>query len=230
MALSSCVAPGVTNSDDNQEFTLARHRMVERDLRGEGITDERVLAAMGKVPRHEFVPPAQRADAYADRPLPIGEGQTISQPFVVALMTSKVARAAGDKVLEIGTGSGYQAAVLAELGCDVYSIEILPALAETAQKRLDLLGYKVHVRAGDGFFGWPEAAPFDAIIITAATPEVPAALVDQLRQGGRIILPLGRGDGQSLVLGTKEPAGLRLENIGGVAFVPMTGEVRRKKE
>jgi protein-L-isoaspartate(D-aspartate) O-methyltransferase len=218
----------VTTSDENESFALARQRMVERDLRGEGIRDERVLKAMGAVPRHEFVPAALRAEAYADRPLPIGEGQTISQPFVVALMSEKLALRGGERVLEIGTGSGYQAAVLAELGCQVYSIEILPELAETARLRLEHLGYKVHVRAGDGFFGWPEAAPFDAIIITAAAPEVPQSLVQQLKDGGRIILPLGRGDGQALVLGTKEASGVKLQTLGGVAFVPMTGEVRRK--
>jgi len=226
LALSSCMSPAMT-ADDEENLQAARKRMVESDLRGEGIADARVLAAMAKVPRHEFVPPGLRSEAYANRPLPIGEGQTISQPLVVAMMSEKLKLRGGEKVLEIGTGSGYQAAVLAELGCDVYSIEILPDLAAQAQARLERLGYKVHVRAGDGFFGWPEAAPFDAVIITAATPEIPEGLVQQLADGGRIILPLGRGDGQSLVLGTKRPSGLELKSFGGVAFVPMTGEIRK---
>ena len=219
--------PPGANTSDRDDFAAARRRMVEVDLRGDGIRDERVLLAMDTVPRHEFVPPELRSEAYANRPLPIGGGQTISQPFIVALMSERLSLRRGDKVLEIGTGSGYQAAVLAELGCDVYSVEILPDLAETARQRLDRLGYKVHVRAGDGFYGWPEAAPFDAVIITAATPEVPQTLVQQLAEGGRIILPLGRHDGQDLVLGTKTPAGLDLRTLGGVAFVPMTGEIRK---
>jgi protein-L-isoaspartate(D-aspartate) O-methyltransferase len=228
VALSSCVSPGVTTSDDDDEsLKLARQRMVERDLRGEGIRDERVLAAMAAVPRHEFVPARQRAEAYADRPLPIGSGQTISQPYVVALMTEKLRVGPGQKVLEIGTGSGYQAAVLAQLGCEVYSIEIVPELAEIARLRLDTLGFRVHVRSGDGFFGWPEAAPFDAVIITAASPELPPKLVEQMKDGGRIILPLGGSDSQTLVLGVKGPAGVDIEKIGGVAFVPMTGEIRK---
>jgi protein-L-isoaspartate(D-aspartate) O-methyltransferase len=216
----------VTTSDDAEQLAQDRRRMVERDLRGEGIRDERVLAAMGSVPRHEFVPPSLRARAYADAPLPIGEGQTISQPFVVALMTEHLATRPGMRVLEVGTGSGYQAAVLAELGCEVYSIEILPDLADQARERLERLGYRVHVRAGDGFYGWPEEAPFDAIVITAASPEVPETLVAQLRQGGRIILPLGKGSGQELTLGIKTPTGVDLRPLGGVAFVPMTGKVR----
>jgi protein-L-isoaspartate(D-aspartate) O-methyltransferase len=227
VGLSSPACTRWTTSEDNDSLSAARRRLVERDLRGEGITDESVLAAIAKVPRHEFVPAYLRSEAYADRALPIGEGQTISQPFVVALMSEKLGLRPGDKVLEIGTGSGYQAAVLAELGCDVYSVEILPDLADSARHRLERLGYAVHVRAGDGFFGWPEMAPFDAVIITAASPEVPETLVQQLRDGGRIILPLGPHDGQTLTLGIKGPRGLDLHALGGVAFVPMTGEVRK---
>ena len=218
------MTPGANNEES---FARARQHLVDDELRREGIRDERVLAAMAAVPRHEFVPPELRRQAYADRPLPIGDGQTISQPFVVALMSERLGLKPGDAVLEVGTGSGYQAAVLAQLGCRVYSIEILPELATEARQRLARLGYNVEVRAGDGFFGWPEAAPFDAIIITAATPEVPAALVQQLAPGGRIILPLGDDSGQTLVLGTNGARGLTLEKLGGVAFVPMTGEVRR---
>ena len=229
VVLSSCVSPGVTTSDDDESLKLARQRMVERDLRGEGIRDERVLAAMAAVPRHEFVPARLRAEAYADRPLPIGSGQTISQPYVVALMTEKLRVGPGQKVLEIGTGSGYQAAVLAQLGCEVHSIEIVPELAEIARLRLDTLGFRVHVRSGDGFFGWPEAAPFDAVIITAASPELPPKLVEQMKDGGRIILPLGGSDSQTLVLGTKTASGVDIEKIGGVAFVPMTGEIRKSE-
>lgn len=219
------MSPGTI--DDEESFERARRQLVERDLRGQGIRDERVLTAIGTVKRHEFVPAELRAHAYADRPLPIGEGQTISQPYIVALMSEKLALRPGEKVLEIGTGSGYQAAVLAQMGCRVHSIEILPDLAADARQRLRHLGYAVEVRAGDGFFGWPEEAPFDAIIITAATPEVPDTLVRQLREGGRIILPLGSDDGQRLVLGTRTASGLSIENIAGVAFVPMTGEVRK---
>ncbi len=200
--------------------------MVERDLRGRGIRDERVLAAMARVPRHLFVPPEYRAAAYDDRPLPIGAGQTISQPYVVALMTEKLALRGGQKVLEVGTGSGYQAAVLAEMGCEVYTIEIIESLAEAARKRLAALGYeKVHVRAGDGFYGWPEAAPFDAVILTAATPRVPAPIMEQMKIGARIVFPQGRGDLQTLMRGVKGPRGLRLEAAGRVRFVPMVGAV-----
>ena len=214
-------------SAQDAAWRTQREAMVQQQIVTRGISDPATLAAMRAVPRHEFVPAGRRDDAYVDFPIPIGHGATISQPYIVALMTELARPRPGMRVLEIGTGSGYQAAVLAELGCDVYSVEILPDLAETARQRLDRLGYKVHVRAGDGFYGWPEAAPFDAVIITAATPEVPQTLVQQLAEGGRIILPLGRHDGQDLVLGTKTPAGLDLRTLGGVAFVPMTGEIRK---
>jgi protein-L-isoaspartate(D-aspartate) O-methyltransferase len=204
--------------------------MVELQLAARDISDERVLAAMGKVPRHEFVPAAYRAKAYTDQPLPIGRGQTISQPYVVALMTQLLKLGDDERVLEIGTGSGYQAAVLAGLAQSVYSIEIDPELAAEAARRLESLGYdNVHIRAGDGFFGWPEAAPFDAILITAATPRVPERLADQLAEGGRLVAPVGAGGEQELTLVTKRNGTLHPRSFGGVLFVPMTGEVRREK-
>jgi protein-L-isoaspartate(D-aspartate) O-methyltransferase len=202
--------------------------MVEFQLEARGIGDERVLAAMGKVPRHEFVPAAYRAKAYSDQALPIGRGQTISQPYVVALMTQVLELRGDERVLEVGTGSGYQAAVLARLARSVYSIEIDRELAAEAARRLERLGYdNVHVRAGDGFFGWPEAAPFDAILITAATPRLPDRLVDQLAEGGRLVAPVGAGGEQELTLAIKRDGTLHRRSLGGVLFVPMTGEVRR---
>jgi protein-L-isoaspartate(D-aspartate) O-methyltransferase len=200
--------------------------MVEEQLRGRDITDERVLAAMRRVPRHAFVPARARSLAYGDHPLAIGHGQTISQPYVVALMTQLLQLDGSERLLEVGTGSGYQAAVLAELARIVYSIEIDPRLAATAQKRLGELGYQnVQVRAGDGFFGWPEAAPFDAIIITAAAPRVPDRLVAQLRDGGRLVLPVGAPHEQQLVVGIKRGEQLELQVVGSVLFVPMTGAI-----
>ena len=187
---------------------VARRQMVEEQLASRDITDRRVLAAMGKVPRHLFVPAAQRSQAYADYPLPIGEGQTISQPYIVAVMTQFLGLEGGEKVLEVGTGSGYQAAVLAELGARVYSIEINPVLAGRAARTLEEAGYgHVRVKSGDGFFGWPEEAPFDAIIVTAAPETVPPALFEQLKEGGRLVIPLGRADYlQVLTLVTKKKA------------------------
>jgi protein-L-isoaspartate(D-aspartate) O-methyltransferase len=202
--------------------------MVAHQLRGRTITDERVLAAMTAVPRHAFVPPDLRDLAYTDQALPIGNGQTISQPYVVALMSQLLALQPTERVLEIGTGSGYQAAVLAHLGREVYSIEIDPELAKRAQSTLASLGYdRVHVRAGDGANGWPEAAPFDAIIITAAAPRLPAALIGQLRDGGRVVAPLERDDGEVLAVGIKHGDRFEWTEHGGVRFVPMTGAVRR---
>ena len=209
-------------------FAEKRKVMVREHLRARGITDRAVLKAMGKVERHEFVPANARHLAYADHPLPIGKGQTISQPFVVALMTQAIEPRAGQKVLEIGTGSGYQAAVLAEIVGEVYTIEIVPELAEEARQRLERLGYaNVHVKAGDGFYGWPEAAPFDSIIVTAATERVPKRLMEQLKEGGMMVLPLGPTNTfQYLTLIINKPDGPEMRYLSGVRFVPMTGKIR----
>lgn len=206
--------------------------MVERDIKGRGVKDKRVLKAMGKIPRERFVPARYRASAYADNPLPIGEGQTISQPYVVALMTEALALKPSDRVLEIGTGSGYQAAVLAEIADEVYTIEIRETLARRSESLLRELGYKsVSVKHADGYFGWPEHAPFDAIIITAAVNHIPPPLIGQLREGGRLILPLGRTTFyQTLTLVTKQGEEFRLVQMGPVRFVPMTGEALKKGE
>ena len=209
-------------------FEAERKRMVEVDLRGRDIDDPAVLAAMLKVPRHEFVIESKRDLAYADFPLPIGKGQTISQPYIVALMTQSAHLGPEDRVLEIGTGSGYQAAVLAEMVKEVFTIEIVESLANDARSDLERLGYKnVKVKHGDGFQGWQEFAPFDAILLTAATPEIPQPLIEQLKEGGRIILPLEGTFFQNLVRITKVKDRLQREQITGVRFVPMTGEVRR---
>ena len=208
-----------------------RQRMVEKDLKARGIKDPKVLEAMGKIPRQLFVEESLRDEAYADHPLPIGEGQTISQPYVVALMTEAIRLKPGDRVLEIGTGSGYQAAVLAEIVKDVYTIEIRKGLAETAAKRLADLGYKnVQAKYGDGYFGWEEVAPFDVIMITASANHIPPPLIKQLREGGRLILPLGSTlFHQTLTLVTKEKGDLKMEQREAVVFVPLIGEVEKKR-
>src|SRR5512133_1273714 len=213
-------------------FQEQRQLMVTRDLKGRGIRDRQVLAATGKIPRHLMVEERYRKDAYADHPLPIGEGQTISQPHVVALMTEALKLKPGDRVLEIGTGSGYQAAVLAEIVKEVKSIEIRPGLAQKAAARLKELGYtNVAVKYADGYFGWEEYAPFDAIIITAAANHIPPPLIRQLKEGGRLILPLGSTVFyQTLTLVTKGKGGkLQVEQLDPVRFVPMTGEAQIKR-
>ena len=213
-------------------FQEQRRQMVPRDIEGRGIRDPQVLAAMAKIPRHLLVAERYRHDAYADHPLPIGEGQTISQPYVVALMTEALRLQPTDRVLEIGTGSGYQAAVLAEIVKEVRSIEIRQSLAQSAAAKLKELGYNnVTVKYGDGYFGWEEAAPFDAIIITAAVNHIPPPLIKQLKAGGRMILPLGSTVfSQTLTLVTKDEKGeLAVEQLGAVAFVPMTGEAQKKR-
>jgi len=214
-------------SGDNYEER--RKEMVRNDIAGRGIRDKRVLDAMLKVPRHLMVGRFYRDRAYGDYPLPIGEGQTISQPYVVALMTEALALKPGDRVLEIGTGSGYQAAVLAEIVRDVYTIEIRQGLAKKAKDRLAELGYKnIRVRHADGYFGWEEYAPFDAIIITASANHIPPPLIKQLKTGGRLIIPLGSTTFyQVLTLVTKKEERLEVEQLTGVAFVPMTGEVQK---
>lgn len=208
------------------EYERRRQAMVANQIVARGIRDPKVIAALSSVPRHRFVPIGLRAAAYADGPLPIGAGQTISQPYVVALMTESLALVGGERVLEIGTGSGYQAAVLAEIVDSVYSIEIVPELAARAAAILDTLGYRtVRVRAGDGYEGWPERAPFDAIIVTAAAPRLPEPLVVQLRVGGRIVAPIG-DEIQELEVYEKTAEGLTLLSRVPVRFVPMTGKIR----
>jgi protein-L-isoaspartate(D-aspartate) O-methyltransferase len=213
------------------DYASLRKAMVRTQLRARDITDRRVLAVMEEVPRHLFVPPAFRPQAYEDFPLPIEEGQTISQPYIVALMTQTLKLRGGESVLEVGTGSGYQAAVLSRLASRVYTIEYHEPLARTSADRLRTLGYaNVEVRAGDGFFGWPEQAPFEAIMVTCAAPRIPSPLVEQLKEGGRLILPLEDADGvQTLTLVTKVQGRARAEPITYVRFVPMLGEVQRKK-
>ena len=220
----------VTSLPAAESYEKQRQIMLQRDIAGRGIRDQKVLAAMAKVPRHRLVSERYREDAYADHPLPIGEGQTISQPYVVALMTEALRLQPTDRVLEIGTGSGYQAAVLAEIVKEVRSIEIRKNLAQTATTKLKELGYNnVTVKYGDGYFGWEEAAPFDAIIITAAANHIPPPLIKQLKAGGRMILPLGSTVfSQTLTLVTKDQQGeLTVEQLGAVAFVPMTGEAQK---
>jgi len=204
------------------DFRL-RRIMVDTQIRARGVQDERVLAAMEAVPRAEFVPAAQRPYAYEDRPLPIGEDQTISQPYIVALMTELLEVEEGDRVLEIGTGSGYQAAVLAELTPHVYTIEIIPTLAERAEETLRRLGYDaVEVKAGDGYLGWPDRAPFDGIIVTCAPEDVPGPLKEQLREGGRMVIPVGpQWTHQMLYVLTKKGDTLEQKEIIPVRFVPM---------
>ena len=205
-----------------------REAMVTTQIAPRGITDPLVLAAMREVPRHLFVPEGQRAHAYEDRALPVGEHQTISQPYIVALMTQLARVEPGAKVLEVGTGSGYQAAILARMGAKVYTVEIIPALAHRARKTLDSLGYRnITYRVGDGYRGWPEAAPFGAILVTAAPDHVPQPLVDQLAVGGRLVIPVGAAM-QKLMVITRTADGTRREEIIPVQFVPMTGEAERR--
>ena len=218
---------GIHAQEDH--FKEARERMIEKDLKGRDISDQRVLSAMEKVKRHLFVNKDLWNVAYNDYPLTIGEGQTISQPYIVALMTQWLRLKPTDTVLEIGTGSGYQAAVLAELVDTVYSIEIKKGLAEKASARLKGLGYRnIHVKQGDGYFGWPEHAPFDAVIVTCAPDNIPPPLTKQLKEGGRLIIPVGETSlYQTLTLVTKVKGTLQVERISGVRFVPMTGEPER---
>ncbi len=228
---SGCSANGPEARKETEtldDFTAARERMVRDQIEARGVRDPRVLAALRKVPRHELVPEAQRPYAYEDRPLPIGHGQTISQPYIVAVMTEHLDLQGDERVLEVGTGSGYQAAVLAELAEEVYSIEIVEPLAERAGKDLARLGYpKVEVRHGDGYRGWPERAPFDAIVVTAAPDHVPQPLVEQLAVGGRLVIPVGRW-AQDLLLVTRDAEGVHEKRLIGVRFVPMTGEAERQ--
>lgn len=224
-ALLAFAVVAVANAGES-DLEEARRRMVAEQLASStrGIRDPEVLTAMATVPRHEFVPAALRRYAYDDRPLPIGYEQTISQPYIVAFMTEKLQPQASDRVLEIGTGSGYQAAILSVLVREVYSIEIVEPLARQAARVLSRLGYgNVRVRHGDGYRGWPEAAPFDAIIVTCAPDHVPQALVDQLRDGGRMVIPVGEADSQNLFLLRKRGRQLQRDAVLPVRFVPMTG-------
>ncbi len=214
-----------------QDFKSQREQMVKRQLQARDIDDPRVLEAMRDVPRHRFVPASQISQAYDDHPLAIGEGQTISQPYIVALMTQLVRPEKSSKTLEVGTGSGYQAAVLAGLVDEVYTIEIVPALAERAASLLSELGLEnVHVRQGDGYQGWPEQAPFDCILVTAAPREVPPPLLEQLTIGGRLVIPVGStGLAQTLLVIERTKKGFKRTPVIPVRFVPMTGEAQQQK-
>ena len=206
------------------DYRAARLKMVEQQLRPRNIKDEGVLAAMGRVPRHRFVPEKSRFEAYEDYPLPIGQGQTISQPYIVALMTQALRLTGAEKTLEIGTGSGYQTAILAELSKTVYSVERIHVLVEHAETLLRELGYQnVFCKAFDGTLGWPEEAPFDAIMVTAAGPRVPPPLIDQLAEGGRLVIPVGNRSDQDLIRLTKRDGQVDQENLGGCRFVDLIG-------
>jgi protein-L-isoaspartate(D-aspartate) O-methyltransferase len=225
LATAGCSRAQTSISD----FAADREQMVKEQIVMRGVTDERVLAALRKVPREEFVPQDVRTESYTDGPLPIGYAQTISQPYVVAFMTEKLQPQRQDRVLEIGTGSGYQAALLGELVAEVYSIEIVEPLAKTAEATLQRLGYKnVHVKAGDGYKGWAEHAPFDAIIVTCAPDHVPQPLVDQLKEGGRMIIPVGPRLAQQLYLLEKRNGQVRQTSVLEVRFVPMTREASKE--
>jgi protein-L-isoaspartate(D-aspartate) O-methyltransferase len=212
---------------DRAVVSPERESMVRDQIERRGVRDPRVLEAMRRVPREAFVPEAMRAQAYQDGPLPIGGGQTISQPYIVAFMSEAARVAPDDKVLEIGTGSGYQAAILAALGARVFSIEIRQELAERARRTLLETGHgEVRVKAGDGYRGWPEEAPFDAILVTAAPDAIPEPLLAQLKPGGRLVVPVGTGN-QELLRVTKTASGFEHERLMAVRFVPMTGEAAR---
>ena len=231
---ASTAAPGSGSAEgtdaSDERHAAAREKMVAETIASRGIDDPRVLAAMRAVKRHELVPPELQSRAYEDTPLPIGFDQTISQPYVVAAMTEAAQVAPGEKVLEVGTGSGYQAAVLAELGADVYSIEIVEPLAKRTHELLAKMGYdKLHLRIGDGYQGWPEAAPFDAIIVTAAPHRVPQPLIDQLAVGGRLVIPVGKDGAQELHVITRDKDGTTSETLFPVRFVPMTGKAQQDR-
>ena len=223
IAFGACGA----NMKGNDKYMDARRRMVQEQIAARDVRDPAVLDAMRTVPRHEFVPNRMRGDAYRDYPLPIGKGQTISQPYIVAYMTEALHVKKGDKVLEVGTGSGYQAAVLAQMGVHVYSIEIVESLAVKAREVLQKLRYKVHLRIGDGYEGWPQAAPFDGIIVTAAPSKIPSPLIAQLKEGGRLVIPVGDLLQDLKVLHKRGGKLVEQKNLP-VRFVPMTGKAKKQ--
>jgi len=232
MFLVDCMADKEgSETDPSKAFQFKRESMVETQIKARGIKNPEVLKAMLKVERHRFVPHHLQNQAYEDHPLPIGQDQTISQPYIVALMTELLELKGKEKVLEIGTGSGYQAAVLAELAKEVYTIEIIEPLALSAQKHLQELGYRnIKVKAGDGYLGWPQYAPFDAIIVTAAPDHIPQPLINQLIEGGRMVLPVGNYPYQELKMIIKKSGKPEISDILPVLFVPMTGNgVKQKK-
>ncbi len=222
--------PGVAVPSDRADpFLQARLAMVEEQVAARGVADRRVLDAMRRVARHRFMPPETWDEAYDDHPMPIGRGQTISQPYIVGKMSELAQLNPRSKVLEVGTGSGYQAAILAEIAGEVYTIEIVPALARQAAETLSALGYgRVHVREGDGYMGWPEQAPFDAIVVTAAPPKVPRPLLEQLALGGRLVIPVGEEE-QYLDVVTRTVDGYRSRRALAVRFVPMIGEAQKQR-
>jgi protein-L-isoaspartate(D-aspartate) O-methyltransferase len=230
LVLLAVLLPACSEAKPPQAGDLAaqRNTMVEQQIAARGVSDPATLQAMRTVPRHEFLPLRLREEAYADYPLPIGHRQTISQPFIVAFMTEAICPQPGEKILEIGAGSGYQAAILAQMGADVYTVEIVEPLAEMARQTLERLGYKnAHVKHGDGYRGWPEHAPFDAIIVTCAPDKIPPDLVAQLKDGGRMIIPVGGGMNQELVLLRKHGDKIEKQSVLPVRFVPMTGEAEK---
>ena len=230
IALLVLSAPAVGGTSDDRDRAEERARMVRTQIEARGIDDPRVLAAMRSVPRHLFVPQAQRVHAYEDRAVPIGRGQTISQPYIVALMTNLLDPESSDRVFEVGTGSGYQAAVLAELVERVYTVEIVPELAERARRTLEALGYEnVTVITGDGYRGLPEEAPFDGIIVTAAPESVPEPLLNQLQVGGSLVIPVGPRGRQELKVLERERDGIRSRTVAPVRFVRMTGEAEQTR-